>query len=50
MIAPPSVMEMNERRKPVLKKRQRIQASVRSSNAIAARASSSAHAHGRLLL
>jgi len=42
MMARPSVMEMNERRKPVLKKRQRTQASVSSSNPIAASASSSA--------
>jgi len=42
MIAPPSAMEMIERTKPVAKKRQRIQASVCSSNAIAARATSSA--------
>jgi hypothetical protein len=42
MIAPPRVMETNERTKPVLKNRQRIQASVSSSNPIAASASSSA--------
>ena len=42
MIAPPSVMEMNERRKPVPKNRRRIQASARSSNAITASASSTA--------
>ena len=42
MITPPSVMEMNERRNPVPKNRWRIQASVRSSNVIAASASSTA--------
>ena len=42
MITPPSVMGMNERRNPVPKNRRRIQASVRSSNVIAASASSTA--------
>ena len=42
MITPPSVMEMNERRKPVPKNRRRIQASVKSSNVIAASAPSTA--------
>ena len=42
MIAPPSVTETNELRKPVAKNRRRIQASARSSNAITASASSTA--------
>jgi hypothetical protein len=42
MIAPPRVTEMNELRKPAPKNRRRIQASARSSNAIAASASSTA--------
>ena len=42
MMTPPSVMETNERRKPVPKNRRRIQASVRSSDVIAASASSTA--------
>jgi hypothetical protein len=42
MIAPPSVTEMNERRKPVPRNRRRIQASVTSSSVIAASASSTA--------
>ena len=42
MIAPPSVTETNELRKPVAKNRRRIQARARSSNAIAASASSTA--------
>jgi len=42
MIAPPGVTETNELRKPVPKNCRRIQASARSSNAIAVSASSSA--------
>ena len=42
MIAPPIAMDTNERRKPVPKKRHRIQARVTSSNAMAARATISA--------
>ena len=43
MIAPPSVTETNELRKPVPENRRRIQASARRSNAIAASASSTAN-------
>jgi hypothetical protein len=42
MIAPPSVTETNELTKPMLKNHRRIQASARSSKAIAASASSTA--------
>ena len=42
MIAPPSATETNEPRKPVPKKRERIQESVRSSKAITATATISA--------
>jgi hypothetical protein len=42
MIAPPIAMEMNELRKPVAKKRHRIQARATSSKAIVASATASA--------
>jgi len=42
MIAPPIAMEMNERRKPVAKKRHRIQARAASSKTIVASAAASA--------
>jgi hypothetical protein len=46
MIAPPSVMEMKRAHEAGAEKRQRIQASVRASSAIAASASSSAARYG----